>query len=95
MAGWVVLGKSRSGRIPLPTKISRYQFPKPVFFLVRRKIFGFAQEFGRAQLLIGKTIIGRFSKKESARARICSGATRAGVFFYTEIADLCRLGFIY
>ena len=50
---------------------------------------------GRAQLLIGKTIIGRFSKKESARARICSGATRAGVFFYTEIADLCRLGFIY
>ena len=56
--------------------------------LVRRKIFGFAQEFGRAQLLIEKTIIDRFSKKESARARICSGATRAGAFFYTEIADL-------
>ena len=57
--------------------------------------FRSAQEFGRAQPLIGKTIIVRFSNKESARARICSGATRAGVFFYTEIADLCRLGFIY
>ena len=30
--------------------------------------------------LIGKTTIGRFSNKESARARICSGATRPGLF---------------
>ena len=57
--------------------------------------FLFCARIWAGVFLIGKTTIGRFSNKESARARICSGATRAGVFFYTEIADLCRLGFIY
>ena len=80
-----MLGKYRSGRIPLPAKPEPGVSFRNSFF--RRKNFS-AQEFGRAQRLIGKTIIGRFSNKESARARICSGATRAGVFFYTEIADL-------
>ena len=59
--------------------------------------------------LIGKTIIGRFSNKKLLeqrpmilfRIRSCArpGFVRArrgrGIFFYTEIADLCRLGFIY
>ena len=91
-----MLGKSRSGRIPLCTKISRCQFPKPVFLLVFVFVFfPFCARIWADVFLIGKTTIGRFSNKESARARICSGATRAGVFFYTEIADLCRLGFIY
>ena len=89
-----MLGKSRSGRIPFCTKIcvflSRCQFQKPV-----SSFFSFCARIWAGVFLIGKTIIGRFSNKESARARICSGATRAGVFFYTEIADLCRLGFIY
>ena len=70
------------------------QFRRTLFwrrknFFLRRKNLG-----GRNFLLEKRslvdfpiTIIGRFSNKESARARICSGATRAGVFFYTEIAD--------
>ena len=84
-----MLGKSRSGRIPFCTKISRCQFCNPSSSVL------FCARIWAGVFLIGKTIIGRFSNKESARARICSGATRAGVFFYTEIADLCRLGFIY
>ena len=59
--------------------------------------------------LIGKTIIGRFSNKKLLEQRpmilfpirSCArpGFVRARrgreIFFYTEIADLCRLGFIY
>ena len=73
-------------------------FPIPVFARIRTGVF-----------LIGKTIIGRFSNKKLLeqrpmilfRIRSCArpGFVRArrgrGIFFYTEIADLCRLGFIY
>ena len=97
-----MLGKSRSGRIPFCTKISRCQFCNPFCFFLFFFFFGgsvffflFCARIWAGVFLIGKTTIGRFANKESARARICSGATRAGVFFYTEIADLCRLGFIY
>ena len=37
----------------------------------------------------------RFSNKELRPPGICLGATWAGIFCYTEIADLWRLGFIY
>ena len=85
-----MLGKSRSGRIPFcTTKISRCQFCNPSSSVL------FCARIWAGVFLIGKTTIDRFSNEKSARARICSGATWAGVFFYTEIADLCRLGFIY
>ena len=73
-------------------------FSNPVFARIRTGVF-----------LIGKTIIGRFSNKKLLeqrpmilfRIRSCArpGFVRArrgrGIFFYTEIADLWRLGFIY
>ena len=37
----------------------------------------------------------RVSNKELRPPGICLGATWAGIFCYTEIADLWRLGFIY
>ena len=101
-----MLGKSRSGRIPFCTKISRCQFCNPFCFFSVFWILFFldpvfwgggscsAQEFGRAFFLLEKRPLVDFPIRK-VRARICSGATRAGVFFYTEIADLCRLGFIY
>ena len=107
MAGWVLLAKSRSGRIAMCTKKSA-AVTKPVFFQSRF----FNPVFARIRtgvFLIGKTIIGRFSNKTLLeqrpmivfRIRSCArpGFVRArrgrGIFFYTEIADLCRLGFIY
>ena len=45
-----------------------------------------SQEFGRVQLLIGKTIIGRFSNRK-LRAREFVRARRGPGFLYTEIAD--------
>ena len=44
---------------------------------------------------MGKTINDRFANKELRPSGICLGATWAGIFCYTEIADLWRLGFIY
>ena len=94
-----MLGKSRSGRIPFCTKISRCQF-----FLCARIWTGV--------FLIGKTTIGRFANKtllehrpmivfpirSCARPNSCDKRARAlrrSSIFYTEIADLWRLGFIY
>ena len=70
--------------------------------------FFFAQEFGRAFSLLEKRSMidfpirsywtatnDRFSNKKLRPPGICLGATWAGIFFYTEIADLWRLGFIY
>ena len=70
--------------------------------------FCFWQEFGRAFSLLEKRLLvvlpirsywnidqWSFSNKKLRPPGICSGATWAGIFFYTEIADLCRLGFIY
>ncbi len=45
--------------------------------------------------VIGTSTNDSFSNKKLPPPGICSGATWAGIFFYTEIADLCRLGFIY
>jgi len=44
---------------------------------------------------MGKTINVRFANKELRPSGICLGATWAGIFCYTEIADLWRLDFIY
>ena len=44
---------------------------------------------------MGKTINDRFVNKELRPSGICLGATWAGIFCYTEIADLWRLDFIY
>ena len=44
---------------------------------------------------MGKTINDRFANKELRPSGICLGATWAGIFCYTEIADLWRLDFIY
>ena len=59
-----MLGKSRSGRIPFCTKISRCQFVRsrfldPVFFVG----FPFWARIWTGVFLIGKTIIGRFANK--------------------------------
>ena len=66
------------------------------------------QEFGRAFSLWEKRSMidlpirsywtatnDRVSNKELRPPGICLGATWAGIFCYTEIADLWRLGFIY
>ena len=80
------------------TQLARIPFFPFFFARIRTGVF-----------LIGKTIIGRFSNKKLLeqrpmivfRIRSCArpGFVRArrgrGIVFYTEIADLCRLGFIY
>ena len=77
--------------------------------LTRSRFFFVVARIRTGVFLIGKTIIGRFSNKKLLeqrpmilfRIRSCArpGFVRArrgrGIFFYTEIADLCRLGFIY
>ena len=51
--------------------------------------------FWTGRFLMGKTSNDRFANKELRPSGICLGATWAGIFCYTEIADLWRLGFIY
>ena len=95
-----MLAKSPPGRIPKCTKNPPLSALSTGFVVARIRTGVF---------LIGKTIIGRFSNKKLLeqrpmivfRIRSCArpGFVRArrgrGIFFYTEIADLCRLGFIY
>ena len=58
--------------------------------------FGFfCARFWTGRFLMGKTINDRFANKELRPSGICLGATWAGIFCYTEIADLWRLDFIY
>ena len=57
--------------------------------------FFFCATFWTGRFLMGKTINDRFANKELRPSGICLGATWAGIFCYTEIADLWRLGFIY
>ena len=84
-----MLGKSRSGRIPLPAKqilvVSNSQeFAAQEIFAAQE--FFSSQEFGWVQRLIGKTILGRFSNRK-LRAREFVRARRGPGFLYTEIAD--------
>ena len=55
----------------------------------------FCARFWTGRFLMGKTINDRFANKELRPSGICLGATWAGIFCYTEIADLWRLDFIY
>ena len=55
----------------------------------------FCATFWTGRFLMGKTINDRFANKELRPSGICLGATWAGIFCYTEIADLWRLDFIY
>ena len=84
---WGILGladsRKRSLHEPVSTRAQDWCF------------FFFAQHFGRGVFLMGKTINDRFANKELRPSGICLGATWAGIFCYTEIADLWRLGFIY
>ena len=82
-AGELCVDKTQSSRI---CNLCVEQKPRP-----RR-----ARTNSRARtFLIGKSTNDSFSKKKLRPPGICSGATWAGIFFYTEIADLWRLGFIY
>ena len=89
-----MLGKSRSGRIPFCTKISRCQFCNPffLFFLFWQE---FGQEFGRAFFLLEKRSLVEFSIRKVRGREFVRARRGQGVFFYTEIVDLCGLGFIY
>ena len=85
-----MLGKSRSGRFPKTESArARVNTGSTVFF------FFFRARFWTGRFLMGKTINDRFANKELRPSGICLGATWAGIFCYTEIADLWRLGFIY
>ena len=82
-----MLGKSRSGRFPKTESArARVNTARSAFFWAR---------FWTGRFLMGKTINDRFANKELRPSGICLGATWAGIFCYTEIADLWRLGFIY
>ena len=80
---WGILGLADSRKRSLHEPVS-----------TRRKIF-FRARFWTGRFLMGKTINVRFANKELRPSGICLGATWAGIFCYTEIADLWRLDFIY
>ena len=89
---------ARSRRLGIAGEVSVWQIPEngvctspcqhgaSVFFRAR---------FWTGRFLMGKTINDRFANKELRPSGICLGATWAGIFCYTEIADLWRLDFIY
>ena len=80
-----MLGKSRSGRIPFCTKISRCQFQKPVssFFFVLRKNLG-----GRNFLLEKRSLVDFPIWK--VRAREFVRARRGRGFFSTQRLQICE-----
>ena len=85
-----MLGNTRSGRFPKTESArARVNTGSTVFF------FFFRARFWTGRFLMGKTINDRFANKELRPSGICLGATWAGIFCYTEIADLWRLDFIY
>ena len=95
-----MLGKSRSGRIPFCTKISRCQFCNPSRFF-SDPVFFFARIW-TGVFLIGKTIIGRFANKKLLEhrpmivfpIRSCARpefvrARRGRGFFSTQRLQIC------
>ena len=91
---WGILGladsRKRSLHEPVSTRQGKFFFG---FFFFG--FFFFRARFWTGRFLMGKTINVRFANKELRPSGICLGATWAGIFCYTEIADLWRLGFIY
>ena len=86
-----MLGNTRSGRFP-KTESARARVNTARIFVFG---FFFRARFWTGRFLMGKTINDRFANKELRPSGICLGATWAGIFCYTEIADLWRLDFIY
>ena len=89
---------ARSRRLGIAGEVSVWQIPENGVSTSPcqhgLKIF-FRARFWTGRFLMGKTINDRFANKELRPSGICLGATWAGIFCYTEIADLWRLGFIY
>ena len=103
-----MLAKSPPGRIPKCTKnppLSHKQSTIPFLARIRTGVFLIGKtiigRFSNKKLLEQRPMI-LFRIRSCARPNSCDkrawfaeGATWAGIFFYTEIADLCRLGFRY
>ena len=89
---------ARSRRLGIAGEVSVWQIPENGVSTSPcqhgLKIF-FRARFWTGRFLMGKTINDRFANKELRPSGICLGATWAGIFCYTEIADLWRLDFIY
>ena len=89
---------ARSRRLGIAGEVSVWQIPENGVSTSPcqhgLKIF-FRATFWTGRFLMGKTINDRFANKELRPSGICLGATWAGIFCYTEIADLWRLDFIY
>ena len=89
---------ARSRRLGIAGEVSVWQIPENGVSTSPCqhgcKIF-FRARFWTGRFLMGKTINDRFANKELRPSGICLGATWAGIFCYTEIADLWRLDFIY
>ena len=89
---------ARSRRLGIAGEVSVWQIPENGVCTSPcqhgLKIF-FRARFWTGRFLMGKTINDRFANKELRPSGICLGATWAGIFCYTEIADLWRLDFIY
>ena len=91
-----MLGNTRSGRFPKTESArARVNTARGVFFFSANFFRQICARFWTGRFLMGKTINDRFANKELRPSGICLGATWAGIFCYTEIADLWRLGFIY
>ena len=92
---------ARSRRLGIAGEVSVWQIPEngvctsPCQHGLKRWCFFFRATFWTGRFLMGKTINDRFANKELRPSGICLGATWAGIFCYTEIADLWRLDFIY
>ena len=91
---------ARSRRLGIAGEVSVWQIPEngvctsPCQHGLKGWCF-FCARFWTGRFLMGKTINDRFANKELRPSGICLGATWAGIFCYTEIADLWRLDFIY
>ena len=91
---------ARSRRLGIAGEVSVWQIPENGVCTSpcqhgARGVFFFCATFWTGRFLMGKTINDRFANKELRPSGICLGATWAGIFCYTEIADLWRLDFIY
>ena len=90
---------ARSRRLGIAGEVSVWQIPENGVCTSPcqhgQVVFFFCATFWTGRFLMGKTINDRFANKELRPSGICLGATWAGIFCYTEIADLWRLDFIY
>ena len=88
---------ARSRRLGIAGEVSVWQIPENGVCTspCQHGLVFFRATFWTGRFLMGKTINDRFAQKELRPSGSCLGATWAGIFCYTEIADLWRLDFIY